>query len=48
MGYATAVSSGRSLGLVIPSSRAFHYVAANEHADNDTIAAFRPPVPQTD
>lgn len=40
-GYATGVFSSRKLERAIYLSVAFCFVAANEHPDHDTIAAFR-------
>lgn len=40
-GYATGVFSSRRLERETYESVAFRYVAANEHPDHDTIAAFR-------
>src|ERR1700724_7393 len=40
-GYATGVSSSRKLERATYDSVAFRFIAANEHPDHDTIAAFR-------
>ena len=40
-GYATGVFSSRKLERATHDSVAFRFVAANEHPDHDTIAAFR-------
>src|SRR5271167_1518932 len=40
-GYATGVFSSRKLERATYDSVAFRFVAANEHPDHDTIAAFR-------
>jgi transposase len=40
-GYATGVFSSRKLEQASYDSVAFRFVAANEHPDHDTIAAFR-------
>lgn len=40
-GYATGVFSSRKLERATYDSVAFRYIAANEHPDHDTIAAFR-------
>ena len=40
-GYATGVFSSRKLERATSDSVAFRFVAANEHPDHDTIAAFR-------
>ena len=40
-GYATAVFSSRKLERATFDSVAFRFIAANEHPDHDTIAAFR-------
>src|SRR5208282_4800590 len=40
-GYATGVFSSRNLERATYDSVAFRFVAANEHPDHDTIAAFR-------
>jgi transposase len=40
-GYATGVFSSRKLERATYDSVAFRYVAANDHPDHDTIAAFR-------
>ena len=40
-GYATGVFSSRKLERATYDSVAFRYLAANEHPDHDTIAAFR-------
>ncbi len=40
-GYATGVFSSRKLERATYDSVAFHFIAANEHPDHDTIAAFR-------
>ena len=40
-GYATAVFSSRKLERATYDSVAFRFIAANEHPDHDTIAAFR-------
>jgi len=40
-GYATGVFSSRKLERAIYDSVAFRFVAANQHPDHDTIAAFR-------
>ena len=40
-GYATGVFSSRKLERATYDSIAFRFVAANEHPDHDTIAAFR-------
>ena len=40
-GYATGVFSSRKLERAIYDSVASRFVAANEHPDHDTIAAFR-------
>ena len=40
-GYATAVFSSRKLERATFNSVAFRFIAANEHPDHDTIAAFR-------
>ena len=40
-GYATGVFSSRKLERATYDSAAFRFVAANEHPDHDTIAAFR-------
>jgi transposase len=40
-GYATGVFSSRKLELATYDSVAFRFIAANDHPDHDTIAAFR-------
>src|SRR3979409_1529712 len=40
-GYATGVFSSRKLERATYDSVAFRFIAANEHPDHDTIAAFR-------
>src|ERR1700691_4394880 len=40
-GYATGVFSSRKLERASYDSVAFRFIAANEHPDHDTIAAFR-------
>jgi len=40
-GYATGVFSSRRLERATYDSVAFRFIAANEHPDHDTIAAFR-------
>jgi transposase len=40
-GYATGVFSSRKLERATSDSVAFRFVAANQHPDHDTIAAFR-------
>ena len=40
-GYATGVFSSRKLERAIYDSVAFRFIAANDHPDHDTIAAFR-------
>ena len=40
-GYATGVFSSRKLERATHDSVAFRFVAANQHPDHDTIAAFR-------
>src|SRR5580698_7990210 len=40
-GYATGVFSSRKLERATFDSVAFRFIAANEHPDHDTIAAFR-------
>ena len=40
-GYATGVFSSRKLERATYDSAAFRFIAANEHPDHDTIAAFR-------
>ena len=40
-GYATGVFSSRKLERATHDSVAFRFIAANEHPDHDTIAAFR-------
>jgi len=40
-GYATGVFSSRKLERATYDSVAFHFIAANEHPDHDTIATFR-------
>ena len=40
-GYATGVFSSRKLERATYDSVAFRFVAANQHPDHDTIAAFR-------
>src|ERR1700709_1151906 len=40
-GYATGVFSSRNLERATHDSVAFRFIAANEHPDHDTIAAFR-------
>jgi transposase len=40
-GYATGVFSSRKIERATYDSVAFRYIAANEHPDHDTIAAFR-------
>ena len=40
-GYATGVFSSRKLERATYDSVAFRYIAANDHPDHDTIAAFR-------
>ena len=40
-GYATGVFSGRKLERATYDSVAFRFIAANDHPDHDTIAAFR-------
>jgi len=40
-GYATGVFSSRKLELATHDSVAFRFIAANDHPDHDTIAAFR-------
>jgi len=40
-GYATGVFSSRKLELATYDSVAFRFIAANQHPDHDTIAAFR-------
>lgn len=40
-GYATRVFSNRKLERVTYDSVAFRFIAANQHPDHDTIAAFR-------
>src|SRR5918912_3035159 len=40
-GYATGVFSSRRLERATHDSVAFRFVAANQHPDHDTIAAFR-------
>jgi len=40
-GYATGVFSSRKLERATDDSVAFRFIAANEHPDHDTIAAFR-------
>jgi len=40
-GYATGVFSSRKLERATYDSVAFRYIAANDHADHDTIATFR-------
>ena len=40
-GYATGVFSSRKLERATYDSVAFRFLAANEHPDHDTIAAFR-------
>jgi hypothetical protein len=40
-GYATAVSSSRSLERKTYDSLAFRFIATNSHPDHDTIASFR-------
>src|SRR3954447_551941 len=40
-GYATGVSSSRKLERASYDSVAFRFIAANQHPDHDTIAAFR-------
>ena len=40
-GYATGVFSSRKLARATHASVAFRFVAANQHPDHDTIAAFR-------
>lgn len=40
-GYATGIFSSRKLELATYESVAFRYIAANQHPDHDTIAAFR-------
>ena len=40
-GYATGVFSSRKLERATYDSVAFHYIAANDHPDHDTIANFR-------
>src|ERR1700745_3340384 len=42
-GYATGVFSSRKLERASYDSVAFRFIAANEHPDHDTIAAFRRP-----
>ncbi len=44
-GYATGVFSTRRLGRATYNSVAFRFIAANDHPDHDTIAAFRRTVP---
>ncbi len=39
--YATGVFSSRKLGRATYNSVAFRFIAANDHPDHDTIAAFR-------
>src|ERR1700735_509226 len=43
-GYATGVFSSRKLERATYDSVAFRFIAANDHPDHDTIAAFRRPV----
>ncbi len=40
-GYATGVFSSRKLERATYDSVAFHFIAANDHPDHDTIATFR-------
>jgi transposase len=40
-GYATGVFSSRKLERATYNSVAFRFIAANDHPDHDTIAAFR-------
>ena len=40
-GYATGVFSSRELERATYDSVAFRFIAANQHPDHDTIAAFR-------
>jgi transposase len=40
-GYATGVFSSRKLERATYDSVAFRFIAANDHPDHDTIAAFR-------
>src|SRR6201989_3311649 len=40
-GYATGVFSSRKLERATDASVAFRFVAANQHPDHDTVAAFR-------
>ena len=40
-GYATGVFSSRKLERATYESVAFRFIAANDHPDHDTIAAFR-------
>ena len=40
-GYATGVFSSRKLERATYNSVAFRFIAANQHPDHDTIAAFR-------
>ena len=40
-GYATGVFSSRKLERATDDSVAFRFIAANDHPDHDTIAAFR-------
>lgn len=40
-GYATGVFSSRKLERATHDSVAFRFIAANEHPDHDTLAAFR-------
>ena len=41
LGYATGVFSSRKLERATYDSIAFRFIAANDHPDHDTIAAFR-------
>lgn len=43
-GYCTGVVSSRAIERKTQEDVAFRYLAANQHPDHDTIAAFRQPL----